>query len=795
MGIDENAHWMQLRTCVVYNSIPGRLDSGPHPILMPPETTGPGPAPSKIRLWIPSLLLLLLAPAEILPALRHFWFTDKAVDIHLRLMAGAIGASGVLAVIIVAWPKARTWTCEHLDRLGGASRGAKAAWLGIAYLGIFALLFWLKYCQYRGFQLPLDSAATGNICYNIAHRLSFACPLLGIDNYFAVHFVPLLAVLAPILLIWNSLLPLIIIETMLAASVPLAAYHLAYRKTGSSSAGFAALWLVFTSPFLFYLAGASVYPGKYMSYFFVWALVCAETGSWRLASVAFVLMALSVEQSCIAFFGLGAYLVLRLGANRRAWLIGTAIVLASACLFCLELKLRFSFPTAAGFRGWEMYSHWGPTPKAALASASAAPLQTLQLLFWPWARLKPAWDMRVSTGFLPLLTPASLVPWAINYLPGFLAGAGDIFHEGRLQYAGYFIGPLWWAAVLGLIKAHAWLARRQKAHWLLAFVLAAGAVNLSCGPDILLRKWASSYFSDGPRTAAAIPAEASLWAPQFMSSWVACRSFLQLLPGDDSRGKAFLPDYVLLDLSGPWMSTATPARDSVMTFLARESYAVTQQTWPFVWLKHPRAPLARPGGVPTPIELPPPDASGSEYMKRLLGTDRQAGAEQWTLRLAARGSEQAQYNLGNMYEQGLGVRQDHAEAEGWWRKAAEQGYAEAQNSLGVSAMNRGEWSAAAGWYRKAAEQGNAMAQKNLGICHVTGRGLARDIPEAIRWFRKAAEQDDDMAQYNLGVCLLSGGEATARDRDEAIYWLRKAAAQGNERAKAQLARLQGAPAP
>ncbi len=43
--------------------------------------------------------------------------------------------------------------------------------------------------------------------------------------------------------------------------------------------------------------------------------------------------------------------------------------------------------------------------------------------------------------------------------------------------------------------------------------------------------------------------------------------------------------------------------------------------------------------------------------------------------LAEQGSAAAQYNLGYMYDNGLGVPQDYAEAVKWHRKAAEQGVA------------------------------------------------------------------------------------------------------------------------
>ncbi len=52
------------------------------------------------------------------------------------------------------------------------------------------------------------------------------------------------------------------------------------------------------------------------------------------------------------------------------------------------------------------------------------------------------------------------------------------------------------------------------------------------------------------------------------------------------------------------------------------------------------------------------------------------------LRLAEEGNCGAQYNLGVMYRNGLGVPRVYARAVKWYRKAAEQGYAEAQNILG-----------------------------------------------------------------------------------------------------------------
>src|SRR6478736_5768405 len=49
---------------------------------------------------------------------------------------------------------------------------------------------------------------------------------------------------------------------------------------------------------------------------------------------------------------------------------------------------------------------------------------------------------------------------------------------------------------------------------------------------------------------------------------------------------------------------------------------------------------------------------------------------------AEKGDARAQYNLGLMYDNGLGVPQDYAAALRWYRKSAEQGDAKAQNEVG-----------------------------------------------------------------------------------------------------------------
>ena len=74
---------------------------------------------------------------------------------------------------------------------------------------------------------------------------------------------------------------------------------------------------------------------------------------------------------------------------------------------------------------------------------------------------------------------------------------------------------------------------------------------------------------------------------------------------------------------------------------------------------------------------------------------------------AMAGDVDAQFNLGVMYANGEGVRQDYVKAREW--------------------------------YEKAAAQGNADAQFNLGLMYANGYGVRQDYVKAREWFGKACD--------------------------------------------------------
>jgi len=156
----------------------------------------------------------------------------------------------------------------------------------------------------------------------------------------------------------------------------------------------------------------------------------------------------------------------------------------------------------------------------------------------------------------------------------------------------------------------------------------------------------------------------------------------------------------------------------------------------------------------------------------------------WFRRAAEQGHADAQYKLGFAYHVGSGVKENKAEAVTWYRQAAKQGSFPAQyqlielyrNSIGVVGAD------CPCTLAEAAEWGDAEAQYNLGVAYADGVGVAKDPTEGLKWIRKSAEQGIGRAQLSLGVAYWYGS-GVPEDPVEAVKWFQKAAEQGIGRAQ------------
>ena len=114
----------------------------------------------------------------------------------------------------------------------------------------------------------------------------------------------------------------------------------------------------------------------------------------------------------------------------------------------------------------------------------------------------------------------------------------------------------------------------------------------------------------------------------------------------------------------------------------------------------------------------------------------------WFNKSAEKGNQYAQYRLGIIHLNGLGVKQDTV-------KAIEE-------------------------LKKSANQNNRHAQYMLGKIYMEGIGVEQNLKEAASWYEKAGNQDHSYAQYYLGKMYLLSG-----DMKSAGVWLSRSIKNGN----------------
>jgi hypothetical protein len=168
-------------------------------------------------------------------------------------------------------------------------------------------------------------------------------------------------------------------------------------------------------------------------------------------------------------------------------------------------------------------------------------------------------------------------------------------------------------------------------------------------------------------------------------------------------------------------------------------------------------PVVMPASLSAPVaEEPPADnRTGAS-----AGMDMTGIAPDAVRQSADSGDKQAQLMLGTMYEDGLaGLPSDLREAAYWYEQAARQDYPKAQYNLGLLYEDgRGvkqNYAQAAYWYDKASKAGFTEAQNNLGVLYASGNGVKKDPKRAEKLFSEAAGQGNANAKRNLG--LLKGG--------------------------------------
>lgn len=147
---------------------------------------------------------------------------------------------------------------------------------------------------------------------------------------------------------------------------------------------------------------------------------------------------------------------------------------------------------------------------------------------------------------------------------------------------------------------------------------------------------------------------------------------------------------------------------------------------------------------------------------------------------AAQGNQWSQYRLGTLYRDGRGVPQDLAEAVRLLNQAAGQGNGWAIQALGEMARDGNgvpqDDVVAVAAFRQAAELGVPYADKSLGDMYRLGRGVPQDFEEARRYYQRAADANVSWASLALAE-MAAQGQGGPVDTAGAAQWYLRAAGQ------------------
>lgn len=177
---------------------------------------------------------------------------------------------------------------------------------------------------------------------------------------------------------------------------------------------------------------------------------------------------------------------------------------------------------------------------------------------------------------------------------------------------------------------------------------------------------------------------------------------------------------------------------------------------------------------------------GVDYFNATNGKllDREKGYS-LILQAAETGLADAQYEIGRFYNNGIHVEQNDSLALEWFKLAAKQNHAIANNACGVYYMNSTatdeNFGLAFEYFQKGAALNYVSSYFNLGLCYLEGKGTERDLTKATYYFRKAAELNYADGQYVLAQAYYSG-EGVTQDQEKAYYWAKIASENGHAQA-------------
>jgi TPR repeat protein len=158
--------------------------------------------------------------------------------------------------------------------------------------------------------------------------------------------------------------------------------------------------------------------------------------------------------------------------------------------------------------------------------------------------------------------------------------------------------------------------------------------------------------------------------------------------------------------------------------------------------------------------------------------DAKTSAVFWFRKAAKQGYGPAEYNLGNMYYYGKGLKRDYSQAYFWYKKSTENNFTGGQYNLGTMYYKglgvKQDYSKAYYWLKKASDRGDDKAQNLLAYFYYSGLGVEKNVEKTLNLYKKSAEQGNLEALNNLGV-FYENGFVVEQNYNRAFFWYKKSA--------------------
>ncbi|NLE45167.1 MAG: DUF2079 domain-containing protein [Chloroflexi bacterium] len=333
-------------------------------------------------------------------------------------------AASAVWLIVVGLVALRSAQLERGARPGWQRRSSRSVaglqWASTVLVGLIICQVgaygWLSIARHARFNSTgYDLAIKEQVIWNTAHGRLFRSSF-EVTNYFADHFQPVLAILAPLHLLFPTPVLLLVIQTITIAIGAMPLYRIGQRRLGNDTISLlvAAAYLLY--PSIGFINRFDFHPEALAIPAFLFAFDALERGDARAASLWLLAPLLSKENMGLSVAAFGVYAAIRLRRARFGWswaVVGVTVSLATTLWLIPTLRLAPSDTLSR-------YAWLGDAPHDMLRTLLTDPMTVARRLAEPNRALYIV-QLLVPTGFLAVLGLPELLMSAPGLIINLLA--------------------------------------------------------------------------------------------------------------------------------------------------------------------------------------------------------------------------------------------------------------------------------------------------------------------------------------------------------------------------------------